>query len=427
MATSRRGAYDAIPFSTDQGVTRAFDFADSIGVNLHLGWIDTVYCNGPVVLGMLQVLGIRHVRDMPPTGWKVESDNGLALLASNGMKFNFVYGATGTSSDLNVSVPTDISQVVKFMQQFPGSVISMEGPNELNGQEVILNGASSLDPHVGADIQRHCASQTRGNSTMQSAGVKMMNLSITNGRDGWSQYVDALGDLSAHCDQANWHVYFWQGLQPSHNVDYMMDDAHRSAPNKPIVFTEAGWPTAYENELGLDPVTAAKHTLNLVAYTWMKGIVRTYIYQLQDPHPNPAPNDPESQFGLCNSNGTLKPAGTAIRNLLSIVRDASKEAAVYRPQALDYRVDGLPSTAYTMVLQKASGVYDILVWNEADDWDANANKPKPVSPVNVVIHLPKDYVVHVFDPVNGTTSQALGSVSVVELALSDRMLIVELI
>ena len=167
--------------------------------------------------------------------------------------------------------------------------------------------------------------------------------------------------------------------------------------------------------------------LNLLAYTWMKGIVRTYVYQLQDPYPNPPANDPEAQFGICNSDGSLKATGTAIRNMLSIVRDGATNAATFRPQTLDYRVDGLPNTAYTMVLQKASGVYDILVWNEADDWDANANKPKPVNPVNVTLHLPENYVVHVFDPVNGQTSQALGSVSSVDLALSDRMLIVELI
>src|SRR5579863_10521051 len=41
----------------------AFDFVNSIGLNTHLNYFDTIYGNFPVFKQELQSIGVRHLRD----------------------------------------------------------------------------------------------------------------------------------------------------------------------------------------------------------------------------------------------------------------------------------------------------------------------------------------------------------------------------
>jgi len=49
-------------------------------------------------------------------------------------------------------------------------------------------------------------------------------------------------------------------------------------------------------------------------------------------------------------------------NITTILADTS---SAFTPIAIPYSIYGMPSTGYSMLLQKSDGTYDLVVWGEA--------------------------------------------------------------
>lgn len=407
------------------GTVRADTFIASIGVDQHLNWGGTVYANAPLELQELQYLGTNLVRDAAPPAWDLAS---YKLLADAGIRFDFLVGPAGY--DITQTLSPDIAAMVSLAQYKPGSIFAIEGPNELNTQIVYLNGASSANPATGAAIERYVSQAVRANATLMGQGVKVFNLSVSNGVSGWSSYVDGVGNLASSVDYGNWHTYFNRGDQPAANVASMYQDALRTAPGKPVVFTEAGYFTAYRDTSGwggVDEATQAKNTLNLLADAYKLGVAQTYLYELMEGVANPSSTDIENTFGLFRSDGAPKPVATAIHNLTSLIDDKGAAALTFATHTLNYTINGLPSTGNSMLLEESTGVFDLLVWNEAQDWNAGAQSPIVVARTNAVVNLGAIYSsVRVFDPLVGSDPiQTLTNASSVTLGLTDHLLVVE--
>jgi len=406
---------------------RAESFVQAIGVNNHMGWLGTPYANAALVKSELAYLGVTLVRDQAPASYDLA---GYQSLANAGVRFDLLTSPPG--QDVVNTLPTDIANIAALAQSNPGSVLSVEGPNELNGQVVYLNGLASTDPTVGAAIVRYVSSAVRSNATLASQNVKVANVSITNGIGGWQNYVAGLGNLSPYVDYANWHVYFNGGAQPLSNVTSMYQDAVQSAPGKPVIYTESGYFTAYQDNSGwggVDEATQAKNTLNLLADAYKAGVTQTYLYELMEGVKDPATTDVENTFGLFHADGTPKPVATAIHNLTSILADPAQNAQTFITGTLNYSIGNMPSTANSLLLEKANGVFDLVVWNEAKDWDAlNRSSIRAPRRRNAVLNLHTKYrSVRLFDPILGKTAiETLSDVSSVPLKLADHLMIIEL-
>jgi hypothetical protein len=404
---------------------RAKSFVQSIGVNQHLRWHGTPYNNATRELDELQYLGVTLVRDDAP-GTLLSS---YQMLASAGIRFDFL--TSPVKQDLRNTLPADIASIAALAQFRPGSVLSVEGPNELNGQEVFLHGASSTNPATGAAIMQAVARAVRGNATLAAQGVKVVNVSITNGIGGWQDYLAGLGNLAASVDYANWHVYFQNGEQPQSRVTSMYQYASQSAPGRPVVITEAGYFCAFEDKSGwggVDEATQAKNTLNLLADTFKAGVKQTFLYELMEGVANPSTTDIENTFGLFRADGTPKPVATAIHNLASILADPAGNALTFTNGTLDYSISNLPTTGHSLLLEKANGVFELLVWNEAPNWNSTTKSAIPAAPTNIEVNLGAIYrYIKAFDPLQGSTSiRTVTNASTVKLALTDRLLIVEI-
>ena len=140
-------------------------------------------------------------------------------LANAGIRFDLLTSPSG--QDLANTLAPDIANIAALAQSNPGSVLSVEAPNELNGQIVYLNGASSSDPATGAAIARAVSQAVHNNATLTAQNVDVVNVSLTNGMGGWENYLAGLGNLSASVDYGNWHVYFNGGTQPLANLTSM--------------------------------------------------------------------------------------------------------------------------------------------------------------------------------------------------------------
>lgn len=283
-------------------------FINSIGVNSHIGYAGTVYSNVPLELQELAYLGINHVREQAPD-WALPS---YQQMAAQGVKFNLVTSPGG--QDLAATLAPDIASIVALSLSNPGSVVSVEGPNELNGgQWVLLNGCNSQAASCGAAMVQDVSQAVR----LALPGVKVVNVSINNGGAGWLDYVAGLGNLGSYVDFANWHVYF-NGQPPLTNITSMLANAQQSAPGKPVLFTETGYPTSPGDPYSVDTTTQANFILDVLADAFKTGVQTTYIYELMDGQTG-SPQDPESNYGLFQTNGTPKPSGQAIHNLVQIL------------------------------------------------------------------------------------------------------------
>jgi hypothetical protein len=354
-------------------------FVRSFGVNVHMEYTDGHYADAARVLMNLGYLGMGRVRDgVPrPDTWLPHGQGiqALNLLATAGIRFDF---AASSDSD----IPFDRKQLDAFEQEHPGSVLSVEGPNEINNWP--MHHAGMTNEQAATEFQRTLYRSVHGDPLLAHVSV----LYYTGG---------APIDLANHrglADAANTHPYpqngdqpyFW--LQRDYNNNFKMPRGP-DGEGYPWQITETGYYTlpSSRNWGGVDDATQAKLLLNLMFDARLEGAETTYIYQLLDPYPY---NDPrgsgiDGHLGLFGYDGQPKPSATAIRNLFTFLSTAG---TVRSPQSVHYSVSGLPATGHTLALTRADGSLVIALWNETPAWDEDSAKPLHPAAVKVRVTVP---------------------------------------
>lgn len=159
--------------------------------------------------------------------------------------------------------------------------------------------------------------------------------------------------------------------------------ARRVAADKPMIFTEWGYPTISndKNGWGVDEATAAKYMVRGFLEHFNAGIVYSCSYQLMDPDPiTPFNADPEKHFGLAYNDGVLKPSGTAVKRLIALLEDKGNTNIAtgtlnytLGANSLGYNDDKNATTneIHQMLLQKANGKFYLILWQEAISTNPN--------------------------------------------------------
>jgi hypothetical protein len=158
----------------------ADQFVDSIGINVHLHYDDTLYyTNWPVTLQALQELRVRHVRD-------AVINNGLQAyydrhqqLGSLGFKGIYISNASVTPAMLRAFIPR-----VK---------------NAFEGVETINEADSGTDPNWVSDVKQNLADNY---PVAHSFGGLMIGPSLVQ-----TASPSLLGDVSLVADYGNLHNY----------------------------------------------------------------------------------------------------------------------------------------------------------------------------------------------------------------------------
>ncbi len=178
-------------------------------------------------------------------------------------------------------------------------------------------------------------------------------------------------------------------------------------------------------EEGVNQDVQARYTLDYVLDAAAQGVPATYLYELLDERPDVNNTDREQHYGLFNTNGTAKPAATALHNLTTILADPNDR--VTTRTGIAYTTSNLPASGHTLELAKANGASDIVVWAEPSIWNQATAAPAAAPTATVAVNFAMVMQsVLVFDPFIGTTPIArLSNVSSVNLAVTDHPLIVE--
>ena len=107
--------------------------------------------------------------------------------------------------------------------------------------------------------------------------------------------------------------------------------------------------------------------------------------------------------------------------MVAILGDASSNAASFANcGTVSYSLSGLPGTGNSLLMQKADGTYELVVWNDQNDLNASE------STYPVTVSLGGTYQYSVFDPITGTTAVQSGSGTSVSVSVTDHPIIIQL-
>jgi hypothetical protein len=381
-------------------VERAADFTSSIGVNIHP--IEPGYDSAAVIQDAAY-LGVSNLRTQaigPDTLPGVVA--AYEAMASAGLRFDFITGGPPDQTVLDLAA---------FEATYPGAVAAIEGPNEVNNFPFTYDGLSGTPAAIA--YQRALYNDVRANPAL--AAIPILN---------FTDNPPTAGAATA----ANQHVYPVGGDQPLGSLTAAYKGMQKLLPGKPVYFTEAGYYTlpGRLQWVGVDDETQAKLTLNLLMDAASLGVAATYLYDLVDDGPDPGNDIQANHFGLFNLDGTAKPSAVAIHDLTTILADPGARAATFRTTPLNVVITGLPSDGHSLVLEKSSGVYDIVLWAEPDIWNPVTNQPIAVAPKPVTVRLLAGSAeLTLFDPLNSANPVNVRQGAGLTVNLTDHPLIIQ--
>jgi hypothetical protein len=176
----------------------------------------------------------------------------------------------------------------------------------------------------------------------------------------------------------------------------------------PRVVTETGWTTGAPSEL--TPEQEGRLYVSLYLSAFKQGFTHAFIYMLRDEPQEGA----WAMLGMFDQNFQPKKSATYIHNMTTILADN----ATRMPGKLNYSIANKPDTVHDLLLQKSSGKFELVVWDERPSGGTD----------HVVVDLGAMRTsVTVFDPITGTAgTEKHTDVSSVSLTLSDHPVVIEL-
>ena len=396
----------------------AAEFIESMGVDTHIPYTDGRYADIGNVIADLQYLGISNVRDGITDGQAGSAPlSSFVALAKAGIKFTIIGDGENATPD---SVGSTLGLIDRLSTAVTGSVVAVEGANEVNNWPVSFQGQTGLAGAVA--LQQYLYSAVHSDPALTGVAVDYFTGynagSVAMGPD--PSTTAGLADLDTQHPYPNW------GEAPAAWVATSQALGNEPTPG-PFVYTETGYTTNATEAGGVSQNVQAKYLLDLYFDAAQDGASKTYVYQLMDAY---APGSPQGDdgYGLFNPDETAKPAATAIHDLTTILVDNGLASKTFMPGTLNYSVSGLPSSGNSMALANSNGTFDIAVWNEPQIWNSTTETESTAVAVPVTVQLGCSYgSVSVYDPLTGTAPiETLSHVSSVQLAVTDHPLIIKL-
>jgi len=400
--------------AAEEKARRADDFVDSVGVNTHLYYNESVYYKryNDLIKPKLLALGVRHIRDGCVYNLNGYMERLRELKELGGIRATLVCDPrdikVNAAADLVKEIGTDVVEAVQATNEY-----NLSG----NG-----NWANDL-----RNYQKQLWQGIKGDSA--TSGVKVYGPSLVEA----GAYA-TLGDMSDYQDYGAMNNYF-SGRNPG-NSGWGDDDygslgwnvrvTKKASVSDPVLTTETGYHQVTDTSNGHRGVPediAAKYTPRLVLEQFNYGIPRTFIYEFINTYYDP--NSLYMNFGLLRNDGSEKPAYKALKNLFSLL---SGPGASFSPGSLDYVMSGNTEDVHHTLLQKQDGTFYLILWVEKSGYNVDSKKWIDVPSQKVTLTLNTDiakatiYVPN--DSANLKSSQTYPKQ--LDIDVSDRVVVVEL-
>lgn len=388
-------------------------FVNSIGVNTKLTYLQSSYGNfDGLVKPKLVALGILHARDEGITaksdGWMNLVYGRMKTLSSSGVKFNLSMRPAEGAPDYKQIYNWD-----RFLKWALPVVEDFEGLNEWDYKCRCTDWvAKTRDFQKALYAKVSADTRTRGRPVFAPSMGNPNNASL-------------VGDLSFSSNYGNLHPYPGGG-QPLANLSYHTSRVNAISKTRPWVITESGYHNAMQWFGGHPPVSeraAARYIPRLYLEYFAAGVRRSYVTELLDLAPSTT--DRELNFGLVRANGSVKPAYTAMQNLIRVLKDPG---GPFTPSALSYSLGGDQTNLKRLLMQKRNGVYYLALWQGVTSYDLTARKDVTIGSRNVSVTFPAAVSgVRLFDPLQSVNATKTWSrPTSVTIAVPDYPVIVEI-
>lgn len=383
-------------------------FVESIGVNVHLSYCDTAYSNYTgVIKPRLLEAGIRHIRDGCPSQNHTEFQDRLNDLGRSGVKSLLI------CSPHTGKTPSDIVAALRKVRESVGMV---EGPNETDGAGLSYKGLEF--PEATRAFQDELFAAVKGDAYLARLPVVMASISDP-------EKAPRLGRLES-ADYANTHCYAGGG-PPGFRWNWYMDRCLTNI-GRPIIASESGYHHATNHTdghwiRGVTERASARYLPRLLVEYFARGIVRTYLYEFLDLR---AQSDySEANFGLLRWNGEPKPAYTAIKNLIALLRDPGPS---FTTGSLELSINGDVEPVRHLLLQRRDGCFYLLLWINAVSYDTKAKQDIKFAPQPTRVLFAKPIAsAKTYTPLTGSDPVAtFGQTTELMLQVPDHVLVVEL-
>lgn len=337
------------------------DFINSIGLATHLSY-SGVYSNSTNTKNQLLNLGIKHIRDGLDNKYSAVKE-----VANSGIKITGVlqgdFGIAAQTPAFWLKRAKDAGAMYAFE--------AFEGPNEADLPMMSFQYKGQGWPEGVRNFQMEMYNTVKNDPSISDRPV----LGPTIGNGTKTSWAESMGDISAYVDYGNFHYYKAWGQTysygyPGWDLQSMINIHKTMFGTKPFMATEGSYHTATNVSGGISEALNAKYTLRYFMEYWRLGVVRTYKYELFDG--GVSLTNGEDKFGLIENDGTtIKLAGTAVKDMITLLSEPSP-STTFTPTALDFTITNANSYTHYNLLQKSTGTYYLIIWNDAPSWDDNS-------------------------------------------------------
>jgi hypothetical protein len=396
-----------IPCGRSQAVIQADQFVDSVGINIHLHYTDTLYANFPLIESSLQTLGVRHIRDGVATdSWRTY-ENELNALADIGIRGLYITSPSQTAA-----------QIQAFEMLVPNSIEGLENPNEFDNSGA-TNWSTTLQKYAPM-LQNAVNSGTYHPAIIGPSLVKPTSYSTLGSLAPYIKYGN-IHDYKSWKNPGTPGSYGW-GYSNYISTAWALSMESYTAPSLQVFATETGYTNATNTSNYVPESVAAVYMPRTLLEHYRTGIKRTYLYELL--------STCGEDYGLLRSNGSRKPAFGAVANLLSLLSDPGPS---FTTASLPVSIAGATSSVHTMLFEKRSGKYYLAIWVELPRYDGSKGVPGTSIPVNSVpltITLGsaiQSASLYQWDTLGNASASSLAASRTLSVTATDRLMILELI
>jgi MYXO-CTERM domain-containing protein len=342
----------------------ADSFVESMGINTHAAftWVPS-YANWDAAIAAVKDIGFRNVRDIPD-----DPDRLNQLTAATGAKVTVIVQHWFGTQSLDI----DQFQLAWADTRKVNNVGFLELPNE---PEWHPQWADRIRAWAHALHDARAADPVLKNVPMVST---------------WVWGGEQVADLRPLLDYGNTHVYPG-GYTTDNHLSWSLDTAREiTGPDKPVIATETGYHNAYNDfrnpgAFGISEAAAAKYMPRLYLQYFDAGVARTYGYALWDDAVEPDRTNPDAHFGLLRTDGSYKPAATALKNLIALLQDPGP---AFTPSSMAYGLSGPTADVRQVLFQKRDGTFWLALWREVLAADPATHADLVVGAVDLTLDLP---------------------------------------
>lgn len=371
------------------------EFRSGVCTNAHWYFGSTPYTTAYATLKTAILdLGMTCLRDQWSPGDTVQKDRFVDLAAS-GVKHSVIIdsryfndtAADRTQADTDSSGAVSVAEAIDhLLDNAPGSVLALEGPNELLGS----NCASAI-----TQLQEIWA--------VKQSDSRLADIPVLSPAAAQPTQNSCLGDQSAYTDEGNIHSY--PGDSPPEATERGADWSLAGWKNHvqsvvgqgvPITATETGYHNAVNTTDGHLPVSETadgKYMAQLYFAYQRAGVHRAHKYELVNQFSNPGLDNIQGHFGFLRNNLTEKPSYVSVDNMMDILADSGPTTL----NPLDYQLTTGTGTVRSYLLQKSDGSHWLAVWNDVKIWDTTLGDLSPAD-VSVTLTLQQTRTIDTYRP-----------------------------